>query len=96
MLKLVIYSLKALLTGLWSFAILGLLSLSPLPTEVQLYVSLLACVVLLVHYIEFFAMKNKFKNQSGLAMNFLQTMLWGFGYWLPILKHATEEVDQRK
>jgi len=96
MLKIVIYSLKVLLTGLWIFAILGLLSLSPLQAEVQLYVSLLACVVLLVHFIEFFAMKNKFKNQSGLAMNFLQTMLWGFGYWLPILKHETKDLDQRK
>jgi len=96
MLNVVIYSLKALLTGLWIFAILGLLSLSPLPTEVQFYVSLLACVALLVHFIEFFSMKTKFKSQSGLEMNFLQTMLWGFGYWLPILKHAAKDLDQRK
>jgi uncharacterized protein YhhL (DUF1145 family) len=90
MLNVVIYSLKALLIGLWIFVILGLLSLSELPTEVQLYVSELACVVLLVHFIEFFAMKTKFKNQSGLAMNFLQTMLWRFGYWLPIMKSSAQ------
>jgi uncharacterized protein YhhL (DUF1145 family) len=70
--------------------------LSPLPTEVQFYVSLLACITLLVHFVEFFAMKTKFKSQSGLAMNFGQTMLWGFGYWLPILKNSTEQVDQKK
>ena len=96
MFNVVVFSLKALLTGLWIFAILGLLSLSPLPTEVQFYVSLLACITLLVHFVEFFAMKTKFKNQSGLAMNFGQTMLWGFGYWLPMLKSSTEQVDQKK
>ena len=90
MLNIVVYSLKALLTGLWIFAILGLLSLSPLPTEVQFYISALAYVALLVHFIEFFAMKTKFKNQSGLEMNFVQTMLWGFGYWLPILKSSAQ------
>jgi hypothetical protein len=45
-------------------------------------------VALLVHFIEFFTMKAKFKKQSGLAMNFLQNMLWDFGYWLPILKRS--------
>ncbi|MBA6415827.1 DUF1145 domain-containing protein [Colwellia sp. 6M3] len=90
MFNVVVFSLKALLTGLWIFAILGLLSLSPLPTEVQFYVSLLACITLLVHFVEFFAMKTKFKSQSGLAMNFGQTMLWGFGYWLPILNSSAK------
>tara|TARA_B110000438_G_scaffold295963_1_gene339884 strand:- start:1124 stop:1396 length:273 start_codon:yes stop_codon:yes gene_type:complete len=90
MFNVVVFSLKALLTGLWIFAILGLLSLSPLPTEVQFYVSLLACITLLVHFVEFFAMKTKFKRQGGIAMDFLQTMLWGFGYWLPILKSSAK------
>tara|TARA_R110000744_G_scaffold114968_2_gene215004 strand:- start:3531 stop:3821 length:291 start_codon:yes stop_codon:yes gene_type:complete len=96
MLNVVIYSLKALLTGLWIFAILDLLSLSPLSAAVQFYVSLLACVTLFVHLIEFFTLKNKFKHQTGLAMNFGQTMLWGFGYWLPILKRSTGEDSHTK
>ncbi|WP_191321721.1 DUF1145 domain-containing protein [Colwellia sp. C1TZA3] len=93
MLNIVIYSLKALLTGLWVLAILGLLSLSPLAAEYQFYALVLAGVALLVHFIEFFAMKAKFKKQSGLAMNFVQTMLWGFGYWLPILQLAKKQID---
>ncbi|MFT6195008.1 MAG: hypothetical protein ACJASU_001916 [Cognaticolwellia sp.] len=93
MLNVVIYSLKVVLTGLWIFAILGLLSLSPVSAAVQFYVSLLACIALLVHFIEFFTIKTKFKNQSGLAMNFGQTMLWGFGYWLPILNSSAKRID---
>jgi uncharacterized protein YhhL (DUF1145 family) len=88
MLNVVIYSLKVLLTSVWVLAILALLSLSPLPADYQFYAVTLAGVALLVHFIEFFAMKAKFKKQSGLAMNFVQTMLWGFGYWLPILKQS--------
>jgi uncharacterized protein YhhL (DUF1145 family) len=88
MLNIVIYSLKALLTGLWVLAILALLSLSPFAADYQFYILVLAAVALLVHLIEFFAIKAKFKKQSGLSMNFVQTMLWGFGYWLPILKQA--------
>jgi len=93
MLNFVTYSLKALLTGLWVLAILALLSLSPLPADYQFYAFTLAGVVLLVHFIEFFAMKAKFKKQSGLAMNFVQTMLWGFGYWLPIFQRSKKQID---
>jgi uncharacterized protein YhhL (DUF1145 family) len=88
MLNVVIYSLKALLTALWVLVTLGLLSLSPLPADYQFYAFTLVGVALLVHFIEFFTMKAKFKKQSGLAMNFLQNMLWDFGYWLPILKRS--------
>jgi uncharacterized protein YhhL (DUF1145 family) len=73
-------------------AILALLSLSPLPVDYQFYAFTLAGVALLVHFIEFFAMKAKFKKQSGLAMNFVQSMLWGFGYWLPILQQSKKQV----
>ncbi|MBA6327056.1 DUF1145 domain-containing protein [Colwellia sp. MB02u-6] len=86
MLNFVIYSLKALLTGLWALAIIAVLSLSPLPTDYQFYALTSAGVALLVHFIKFFTTKAKFKKQRGLAMNFVQTMLWGFGYWLPTFK----------
>lgn len=72
--------------GLWVFALLGLLSLSPLSFEYQPYVLALAGVVLLVHLLEFFAMKTKVKSKSTIDMSFVQTMLWGFSYWLPLLK----------
>jgi uncharacterized protein YhhL (DUF1145 family) len=82
-----IHSTKALLAGLWVMAILGLISISPVPTEYQFYVLALAGTVLLVHLIEFFAMKAILRNKSNKEMSFVQTMLWGFGYWLPLLKN---------
>jgi len=86
MLNLIILALKASLVGLWGLALLGLLSLSPLPAEYQFYVLALAGVVLLAHLLEFFAMKAKVMTKTKTEMSFIQTMLWGFGYWLPLLK----------
>lgn len=85
MLNLVIPVLKALLVGLWGLALLGLLSISPLSEKYQFYVSALASVVLLVHFIEYFAIKAKVMSKAKRTMSFTQTMLWGFGYWLPLL-----------
>lgn len=87
MFKLLINTTKGLLIILWSLAFLSMLSLSPLPEEYKLYVLTLACVVLVVHFIEYFTMKAKLKSKIDGEMNFMQTMLWGFGYWLPILNH---------
>ncbi|TWX67954.1 DUF1145 domain-containing protein [Colwellia demingiae] len=86
MFNFIIHSTKALLAGLWIMAILGLVSISPLPSEYQLYLLALAGIVLLVHLIEFFAMKTKVKSKSNIEISFVQTMLWGFGHWLPLLK----------
>lgn len=87
MFSLIINSLKALLFGLWLLASLSLVSLSPLPAQSHSYVLALACGVLIVHFIEFIAMKATLKRKADLEMSFVQTMLWGFGYWLPILKN---------
>ena len=87
MFNFIIVSTKALLIGLWILAITGLLSLSPLPGEYQLYALVLAGVVLLVHLLEFFAMKAKVKSKSNIEISFVQTMLWGFGHWLPLLRN---------
>ncbi|KGJ90809.1 DUF1145 domain-containing protein [Colwellia psychrerythraea] len=87
MFNLIIHSTKALLAGLWILAILGLISISPLPTEYQFYLLVLAGIVLLVHLLEFVAMKGKVKNKSNIEISFVQTMLWGFGHWLPLLKN---------
>jgi len=87
MLNLIIHSTKALLAGLWILAILGLISISPLPAEYQSYLFPLAGIVLLVHLVEFFAMKAKVKTKSNTDISFVQTMLWGFSHWLPLLKN---------
>jgi len=87
MFSLLINSTKAVLMGLWIFALLGLLSLSPLPIEYQFYLLALAGIVLLVHLLEFFTMKTKVKSKSNIDISFVQTMLWGFGHWLPLLRN---------
>ena len=79
-----IHSTKALLTGLWIMAILGIASISPLSEEYQLYPLALAGVVLLIHLLEFFVIKTKVKN--NIEISFVQTLLWGFGHWLPLFK----------
>ena len=96
MLNLVIPVLKASLVGLWGLALLGLLSVSPLPEKYQFYVLVLAGVVLLAHFLEYFAMKAKLKSKSNTEMSFVQTMLWGFGYWLPIFKNKIDKTNQTK
>lgn len=87
MFNLIIVSIKALLISLWILAFLGLLSISPLSIEYQSYILALTGIVLLVHLLEFFVMRAKVKSKSKIGMSFLQTMLWGFGYWLPLLKN---------
>jgi uncharacterized protein YhhL (DUF1145 family) len=87
MFSLIISITKVLLIGLWVFALLGLLSMSPLTAQYQFYVSILAAIVLLVHFIEYLIMKAKVKSKAKLPMSFIQTMLWGFGYWLPLFKN---------
>ncbi len=87
MFNLIIHSTKALLAGLWLLAILGLVSITPLPAEYQSYLLPLAGIVLFVHLLEYVAMKAKVKSKSNTEISFVQTMLWGFGHWLPLLKN---------
>ena len=86
MINVMVVSVKILLVGLWGLAILGFFFISLIPQEFQNYVLALLGVVLVVHLIEFIAIKDKLKKKTNIEMNFFQTMLWGFGYWLPILK----------
>ncbi len=86
MLNLIIPLLKASLVALWGLALLGGLSLSPLPEQFQRYIIPFAGLVFTVHLIEYFVVKTKLKNKSNIEMNFVKTMLWGFGYWLPLFK----------
>ena len=91
MFNFIIHSTKALLAGLWILAILGMISISPLPAEYQWYLLVLAGVVLVVHLLEYFALKAKVKHKSNTDISFTQTMLWGFGHWLPLLNKSIEK-----
>ena len=85
----IITGTKALVIGLWALTILGLLSLSlslsPLITQIQFYVLVLAGIVLLAHFVEYCVMKERMMTKTTIKMSFIQTMMWGYVYWLPIL-----------
>jgi len=83
--SLIIFALKASIVGLWGLALLGLLSMSPIPIKFQFYVLPLIGIVLVIHLVEYFAIKAKIMAKAKIEMSFIQTMLWGFGYWLPLL-----------
>ena len=85
MFSLIIFALKASIVGLWGLALLGLLSMSPIPIKFQFYVLPLIGIVLVIHLVEYFAIKAKIMAKAKIEMSFIQTMLWGFGYWLPLL-----------
>jgi len=87
MLSSIITVLKISLVGLWGLALLGLLSMSPLPEQYQPYILPLVGIVLVAHLVEYFAMKAKVMAKTKIQMSFTQTMLWGFGYWLPLLNN---------
>lgn len=91
MFNFIIHSTKALLAGLWILAILGFISVSPLPEEYQFYLLILAGIVLLVHLLEYFAIKAKVKTKSNADISFVQTMLWGLCHWLPLLNKSIEK-----
>jgi glucose uptake protein GlcU len=89
MINVMVMSVKVLLLGLWGLFLLSVISLSPMPPEYQGYVFPLVGIVLAAHLLEYFAMKARFKRKTNLDMNFVQTMLWGFGYWLPLFSNNT-------
>jgi len=81
----IILGTKALVIGLWALVILGLLSLSPLSTQFQFYVLVVAGIVLLAHFVEYRVMKEIMMTKAKIKMSLIQTMMWGYVYWLPIL-----------
>jgi len=81
----IIKGTKASVIGLWVLVILQLLSLSPLSEQFQFYVFALAGTVLLTHFIEYWVMKERIILKEKIKMSFIQTMMWGYVYWLPIL-----------
>jgi uncharacterized protein YhhL (DUF1145 family) len=87
MLKLTIRLTRAFLLVLWVACILSLLSLIP-----QTYgqpVLMLGTVVLLLHFIEYLLVRSKVAKRQGGKTGFIGTMVFGFGYWLPLLRATT-------
>jgi uncharacterized protein YhhL (DUF1145 family) len=82
--KLMITLTKALLLALWAASILSLLSILPEPYGQP--VLMLGAVILLLHFFEYLLVKSKVAKRTGGKTGFIETMAFGFGYWLPVLR----------
>ena len=78
---------KALLLALWLACVLSLISLiSLIPARYGPPVLWVGAVVLLVHFVEHLFVRSKVAERQGGNTGFIGTMVFGFGYWLPVLK----------
>ena len=88
MLKLITGSTKALLLALWAACVLSLLSIIPEPYGQV--VLMLGAVVLLLHFFEYLLVRSKVAERLDGNTGFIGTMVFGFGYWLPVLRSRPE------
>jgi uncharacterized protein YhhL (DUF1145 family) len=84
MFKLTIGLTRAFLLALWAACILSLLSIIPQPYSQA--VLMLGLVILLIHFVEYLLVKSKVAERLGGKTGFIGTMVFGFGYWLPVLR----------
>jgi len=89
MLKLLTVSTKVLVLALWAACVLSLLSIIPEPYART--VLIVGAVVLLVHFVEYLLVRSKVAERQGGNTGFIGTMLFGFGYWLPVLRSTHHE-----
>ena len=88
MIKLMFGLTKVLLLALWAACILSLLSLIPEPYPQP--VLMLGTVILLLHFVEYLLVRSKVAKRLGGKTGFIGTMVFGFGYWLPVLRLRQE------
>ncbi len=82
--QLVIGLTQVALLAFWLACILSLISLIPNPYgQTILWIGGL---VLLVHLVEDVFVKSRVAERSAENTGFIQTLLFGFVYWLPVLK----------
>jgi uncharacterized protein YhhL (DUF1145 family) len=84
MLNLTISVTKAALLGLWLACILSMVSLIPAPYGQTIL--WLGGVVLLIHFAEYWLVRSKVAERQEGKTGFVGTMVYGFGYWLPVLR----------
>ncbi len=84
MLKLTIGLTKVVLLALWAACILSLLSIIPQPYSQAAL--MLGTAVLLLHFVEYLLVRSKVAERLGGKTGFIGTMVFGFGYWLPVLR----------
>ena len=80
---------KYLLLGFWLVFVLNLLAPGSLSisASVSQWVNWIGLAMLVVHVLEFVAMRNKLASRGHAgAVNFVQVMLFGILYWKPLLR----------
>jgi len=85
MFELMIGFSKALLLVFWAACILSLLSVIPEPYSRYLLIT--AAVLLLLHFVEYLLVRSRVADRLGGKTGFIGTMTFGFGYWLPVIRH---------
>ena len=84
MLKLIVNTTKIAVLVFWLACILSAASVIPSP-----YASFIigfGAFVLVAHLLEYLFIKFRFAERNGWKISFVQTMIFGFAYWLPMLK----------
>ena len=86
MFSLVMSVAKVALLAFWLACILSLVSVIPKPYGSTIL--WIGGLVLLVHLVEYLFVKSKVAERNGGNTGFIQTMLFGLFYWLPVLKRS--------
>ena len=84
MLKLITSSTKVLLLALWAACVLSLLSIIPEPYART--VLMVGAIFLRIHCVEDLLVRSKVAERQEGKTGFIGTMVFGFGYWLPVLR----------
>ena len=84
MLNTLVAATKVLLLALWLACLLSLLSV--IPAHFGQPILWAGALILLVHFVEYLLVRSKVAERQQGNTGFVGTMVYGFGYWLPVLK----------
>lgn len=91
MLNIVVSATKITLSAFWVAWALSIASLIPQPYgKIVLWVGGL---LLLIHLVEYLAMKTIIARRNNGEVDFIQTLLFGYGHWLPMLLESRRTTD---
>jgi uncharacterized protein YhhL (DUF1145 family) len=79
---------KAVLLALWAACVLSLLSMIPEPYGQT--VLILGIAILLLHFVEYLLIRSRVAAKLSGETGFIGTMVFGFAYWLPVLRSTQE------
>ena len=80
----IIAGTKALLLALWLACLLSLTFV--IPASFGQPILWTGAAILLVHLLEYLVVRSKVAERQNGKTGFFGTMVYGFGYWLPILR----------